>query len=698
MDAMRKISTTPIGKTSMFIRALVLCTIPLIAGSVKNSPSSLYTVGKRSDIIQILPLTKEQVQVRLELSKCRLSSDIEALCQIPEQQLSANMVASLWDAAEGLYQNDVGILESISQVHTSEEIRACAALAASSLKGHFSSVIAAHPKLYEIAVAAEKNQEGKSTISELKLKLRRYGLSLPEERRKRVCDLQQELANLSMAFNRNIANDTSHIWVTYQDLYGLPSDFIAQLERQNDRYKLTCDYPVYNCVMQQCKSGLVRKRLYEVFQNIAYPDNEAVLEAMIYKRDELAKELGYYSFAEYLLSQEMVKSELSAEGFIDEISLKCSPLAEKEFKKLIKDLPEGVYLTEDGRLNAYDFLYVCHHYKKKHFHLDSTTLAEYFPVENTLQGLIHIYESFFNLEIKKFSIKGLWDPSVEVLEVISKSSQKLLGYILLDLYPREGKYSHICCSLMIPPHIEKNGERSAGMNLVIANFPKPSKDKPALLSLLDVTSFFHEFGHAIHDLFSATDMLITSGVRNVKYDFVEMPSQLLEEWMYDPKILKMVSRHYLTKDPLPDEVISNICKAKDFNAGLFYMNQCMLAKLSLEFFKEGAKKNTNMIEHKIRQKFSPFFAYPDNLHFHVSFGHLDEYGPRYYGYMWADVFAADIFEQIKKEGLLSAKAGEKYVLNIIGKGSSEDPNLMLEHYLKRRPSMEPFLKRLGGGL
>jgi thimet oligopeptidase len=695
---MRKISTTPIGKTSMFIRVLLLCTMPLVAGSVKNSPSYLYKVEKRSDIIAILPLTKEQIEARLEFSKCRLSSDIEALCQIPEDQLSAHLVVSLWDETEGLYQNDIGIFESISQVHSKEEVRLSASLAASCLKGHFANLVNSHPKLYEIVVAAEKNQEGKSSISELKLKFRRFGLSLPEERRKRVSDLEQELANLSMAFNRNIANDTSHIWVTYQDLYGLPSDFIAGLEKRNDRYKLTCDYPVYNAVMQQCKSSQVRKRLYETFQNRAYPNNEAVLEAMIYKRDELAKELGYYSFAEYVLSQEMIKSELSAEGFIDEICLKCSPLAEKEFKKLIKDLPEGVYLTEDGRLNAYDFLYVCNHYKKKHFHLDSTKLAEYFPIEKTLEGLIHIYESFFNLEIKKFSIKGLWDPSVEVLEIKSKSSQNLLGYILLDLYPREGKYSHVCCSLMIPPHIEKNGQRSSGMNLVIANFPKPSKDKPALLSLVDVTSFFHEFGHAIHDLFSATDMLITSGVRNVKYDFVEMPSQLLEEWIYDSKILKMVSSHYLTKDPLPDEMISNICKAKDFNAGLFYMNQCMLAKLSLEFFKEGAKKNTNMIEHKIRQRFAPFFAYPDNLHFHFSFGHLDEYGPRYYGYMWADVFAADIFEQIKKEGLLSPKAGEKYVLSIIGKGSSEDPNLMLEHYLKRRPSMEPFLRRLGGDL
>ena len=698
---MRKISIIPIGKTSMSISLLLgaLLTISLLhAGTVKTTETNFYRVEKRSDIAAILPMTKGSISSRLELSKCRLLSEIEAICKEP---YTFDSVIVRWDRVEGLYQSDLGFLGAIAQVHTDKEIRNSASKAEAELRGEFAKAVASHPALYEAVVFIEKNQESipqdkKNFVTDLKLRLRRFGLALSEERRDRVRDLEQELANLSAAFARNIANDTSHIWVSYQDLYGLDSHFISQLEQKDHRYKLTCDYPTYMPVMERCKSKEIRKRLYEAFQNRAYPENQAVLEAMIYKRDELAKELGYYSFAEYSLSQEMIKSEVGAESFIDEMSNQCSQIAAKEFKELVRDLPDGVYLTDDQKLNASDFAYVNHYYKKKYLQLDEALVAEYFPAQKTINGLINIYESFFNLDIKKFPGKGLWDPSVEILEVTSRRDKKLLGYILLDLYPREGKFSHVCCTPVVPPSFEKEGERRAGLNLVIANFPKPSKDRPALLSHTDVTSFFHEFGHAIHDLFSATDLLMTSGCRNVKYDFVEMPSQLLEEWTFQPQILKMITGHYLTGDPMPDKMIETIRKAKHFNAGLFYMRQCMLAKLSLEFFKEGAKKNTNMIEHKIRQKFSSCFAYPDNLHFHLSFGHLDEYGPRYYGYMWADVFAADIFEEIRKEGLLSSKAGEKYVVDIIGKGASEDPVIMLERYLKRKPSMVPFLKRLGG--
>lgn len=706
---MKKTSTTLTGKMNtcikfpLFFAFALSFSFLLHAGGVKKEMTDLYKVEKRGDIIALFPKTTTDIETRLKEAKARIYRQIEELKVAIAKETSFESAVLKWDKIEGLYQNDKDIFLAIGNVHTDPAAREAADKARVELEEYFVQKVLDTPEMYEALNFLERHQETvpsdkKLIISELKAKLRRYGLCLTPERRSKVRDLQYELANLSAAFARNIANDKSAIWVTYQDLYGLDQEFISELEKKEGHYKLTCDYPTYTYVMQCCKSALVRKRLYETFHNRAYPANEAVLEAIIYKRDEFAKELGFYSFAEYILSQEMVKSEVGAENFIDDMAIKCQEVAAKEFKEIASNLPEGVYLGLDQKLEASDLAYVTYQYKKKKFQLDERVVAEYFPMEKTLQGLMHIYEVFFNLQIKKISIKGgiFGLNAIEALEIVSRKDGHLLGYILLDLYPREGKFSHACLNPLIPPSIGQEGDRSPGINLLIANFTKSTKEKPSLLKHDEVVTFFHEFGHAIHDLFSATDMLITAGCRNVKYDFVEMPSQLLEEWMYDPAILKMVSCHYLTKEPLPDSLIDAIGKVKDFNAGITYLRQCMLSKLSLEFFKEGAKKNTNILEHKIREQFSPFFSYPDSLHSHFSFGHLDEYGPRYYGYMWAEVFAADLFTKIKKEGLLNPEVGEKYVLDILGRGSSDDPSLMLERFLKRKPSTESFMQKLRG--
>ncbi|MCX5922700.1 MAG: M3 family metallopeptidase, partial [Candidatus Dependentiae bacterium] len=362
--------------------------------------------------------------------------------------------------------------------------------------------------------------------------------------------------------------------------------------------------------------------------------------------------------------------------------------------QLASDLPAGVTLTADGKMLPWDAAYATNYYKKKHFNIDETEIANYFPMEKTIKGLLDIYEQFFGLRFNEASIPHVWHEGVRLLEVYDAASDKLLGYFLLDLYPRDNKYSHACHVSIVPSIYGANNELLPALSLVIANFPQSTATKPSLLKRKDVTTFFHEFGHALHALLGRTQIASLSGT-SVKRDFVEMPSQMLEEWLWDSAILKQVSGHYQTGAPLPDDLIERILALKNFNPARFVQTQLFYASLSLDYFKEGAQKDTFQIYKDLSTKILKHSAFSDEKHMYAAFGHLTGYGAKYYGYLWSKVFALDLFAEIKKHGLLNPEIGKKYVHDVIGRGGSDEPMVLLEAFLGREPNQEAFLKDLG---
>ena len=371
-------------------------------------------------------------------------------------------------------------------------------------------------------------------------------------------------------------------------------------------------------------------------------------------------------------------------------------------------MPETTSLTQDGKMKTWDYRYITNSYKKKNFNLDENVIAQYFPADNTIEQLLKIYEVFMDLTFKPVDIHGLWSDQVKSIAVYSKENDQLLGYLLLDLYPRPNKFSHACQSTIIPA-IRNNGP---SLSVVVANFPPPfvlsspaksktktgvSKDisdKPALLKLNDVETFFHELGHALHAILGATHIASFSGT-NVKTDFVEMPSQMLEEWVSDKEILKRISQHYQTGQPMPDELIDKILALKHFATGAFLQRQCYLSLLDLEYFKEGKDKNPKKIYNQLADKLRKNTYYDPDDNMFASFGHLCGYGAKYYSYMWAKVFAIDMFSEIKKHGLLNPKIGKKYIETVIGKGGSKDPKELLRKFLGREPSHQAFFEYMG---
>ena len=314
-------------------------------------------------------------------------------------------------------------------------------------------------------------------------------------------------------------------------------------------------------------------------------------------------------------------------------------------------------------------------------------------MEKTIKGLLSIYEQFLGLRLKQVDVDGLWHDEVRTLAVYDKKSNALLGYILLDLHPRPFKFSHACAGSIVPSTTH-DGKPTIQVSVVLANFPKGQGGQPSLLKPSDVRTFFHEFGHAIHYILGRQELASMAGA-NVKRDFVEMPSQMLEEWLWDNEILKMVSGHHKTGESLPDELIDTMIAVKNIAEGAAIQRQISLGTLSLNCFKDGAHKDVHKLVKESQQKCCPHIAFEPKAHMYAAFGHLTGYGARYYGYLWSKVFALDLFNEIKKHGLLDPVIGKRYRELVIGRGGSKDPNELLKDFLGREPNSDAFFKDLG---
>lgn len=672
--------------------------------TTRNSASGVHAglLKTSADLSSLFPQSVTEIQERTQAALSDAKERLAAIIAIPAEQRTYQNTMYAFDQLCGF--SSVAIAHSLaeltSMVYPEEAMRDAGREASKQISAFYVDEITNNKTLYEaIKSYANTTQESLSDeqrfyITETIADFKRGGLDLPDDKRAIVAGLQKELSDLSIAFEMNISADNKSVAVSQEQLAGLDADFIASLKKTDDGlYLLTTDYPTFFQVMENCTVEDTRKQLFRAFENRAYPANESVLKTMIAKRDQLAHELGFKSFAHLSLDDQMVKNPEKAESFLHELVQRSSIKEQQEFEKLTAVLPESVTLTAEGKLKPWDIYYVSAQYKKKNFNLDERVIAEYFPMEKTVQQLFRIYEEFMGLSFVIKPGQNLWHEDVQVIEAYDATTKKLLGYILLDLYPRANKYTHACHGNVIPAVTLADGSQPYVASLVIANFPKSTTTKPSLLKRSDVTTFFHEFGHALHGLLGRTKTASFSGTR-VKTDFVELPSQMLEEWMMEKDVLKQVSSHYLTGEPLSDELINKIVGLKHFDTGAFLQRQGYLAFISLEYYKAGADKDLATIIRDLSLRIRPNVAYDDTTHKYASFGHLTGYGPKYYGYMWSKVYAMDLFEVIREHGF-SPEIGKKYVTEILSKGGSKDPMDLLVAFLGREPQQDAFFKDLG---
>jgi len=654
------------------------------------------------DLAQVVPQGVDDIASRAE-ELCKTSEEgVASLLAIPAHERTfENTVAEL-DRVSGAYSYGVDRVSAAMMVHPAKDVRDAAMAARLSLSEKAIDLFMSR-ELYEAFQEYEADgmkreeltEEQRYYFQETMDSFVRQGFNLAPDKFERVKALGKEISELSTEFGKNIREDTSSIRVKKDELRGVAQGFLQELVVDEEGYvELKADYPTRSAIMGYCENSAVRKAYNEMFVNRAYPENVSVLEKMIAKRDVYAKELGFKSFAHYDLASKMAKDPDVVETALRSIIEQAKPYERERFETLTKDLPEGVVLTEEGKLHGYDAQFVSSKYTEKHFNLDHRKVAEYFPVDTTVKGLFAIYEKFLGLSFSEEHVEGLWHDSVRVLSVRRAGEEKVISYIMLDLYPREGKFSHACQCSLLPALVSPDGEEAVSVNLVIANFPLPTTDKPSLLRHEEVTTFFHEFGHAMHAVLGYSKLYDFAGT-SVKWDFVETPSQMFEGWMEDRDIIKMVSSHYKTGEDLPDEMIDALEELRMFGASSWAMYQSTLSLLCLSYYGQGAEKDTTAILRTVFSTAIPHVDRGEADHFQAAYGHLAGYAASYYAYVWSKIFALDLFSEVKEHGLLDSAIGKKFVDEVLSRGGSKDPYVLMKNFLGREVSGDAFMKAMG---
>ncbi len=679
---------------NFFLLSLAGFSLAFADGKPNAANKVLPILGTEQEIASFFPKTVEEIESKKNQWIKDFQDNLHQL--LMQKNHTYNRTVRLFDITYGKIALGASLMECITHVYPQAEMRKAAQEASIDLKKEMTASFYEHPEIYTIlSDVPEKHLSNKQRyfLEETKADLMRMGLGLSSEKRQKAKRLNDELASLGERFAENIRENRSTVLVTKEELAGMEENFIDSLQQDaSGNYILTMDYPIVYPILSYCSVEKTRKRLFTTFAQRGYPQNIQVLEGMIQKREELAKILDFSSYAEYELSGEMVQTPERAKAFLDEMAEVLKKKQREEFATLTKDLPEGVVLNKEGQMQPWDISYAINSYIKKHYDIDTEAVKEYFPLESTIKGLLNVYQQFFAIKIEEISNAGLWSDEVRVLKILDPTAKQVYGYILLDLFPREGKYSHACEGTLIPA-VNIGKQKIPFLGYVICNFPRETSKTPSLLTHNNMTTFFHEFGHALHDVLGRTDLISTAGT-STKRDFVELPSQLLEEWLWDSEILQMCSSHYKTNEKIPQELIDKMVAAKNAFSGSFNMRQIMLSNYSLAIFSSkdvGIQKLWRSLNASYRSE----VALSMDDYFYLSFGHLDGYGARYYGYLWSKVFALDVFDVIKKGGLLNPQVGKRYVKEIIGQGGSQDPNVLLENFLKRPPSADAFYENIG---
>jgi thimet oligopeptidase len=520
---------------------------------------------------------------------------------------------------------------------------------------------------------------------------RRNGLSLGPAETKKLQELNEELSRLTQDFATNISSSTLSLKATPKQLEGLPESFLASHKPGPDgMITVTTDYPDYFPVAQYAKDREFALALYKLFDNRAADKNVALLDRILKLRNEKAHLLGYKTWADYIIEPRMAKSPTTVRKFLGEINGYIKERSQDEMREF-RAMRKQLGLDANGPIYLSDRLYLEDQVRRAKYNLDSKQVSEYFEVNQVKTGLLDVTARLFGLRYRPLTTKDLpsapWHPDVTAYEIISDSDAdrgQVLGRFYFDLHPREGKYKHAAVFGIRDTRKMNDGSRLMPIAAIVCNFPKTTDGAPGLMSHTDVVTFFHEFGHVLHHLLSRAELSRFAGT-SVPRDFVEAPSQMLEEWAWSKQSLSMFAKHYKTGEVIPDELVTSMRRARIFGRGIATARQLFLADLDQRYHTEAPGSDTTATLKASQAAFTPF-TYAEGTHFQATFGHLMGYDAAYYGYQWALAIARDMFTRFEKEGMFGTKASADYRRLILEPGDSEAIDTQLTHFLGRPSS------------
>jgi thimet oligopeptidase len=525
------------------------------------------------------------------------------------------------------------------------------------------------------------------------LQYRLSGVDKDDATRARIKELQDKATEISLAFSRNVQEGAQHISVTAFELEGLPEDYLkAHAPGEDGTIALSTDFPDMQPLMTYAVNADVRRRMFLAYQTRAYPRNKELLLELLKVRQELATILGYQSWADLATADQMMQSAARMQAFLDELEQASRAGAEREYSMVLefarKQQPD---LTEID-LAARGYWY--EQYRRSAFQFDSQSVRPYFPYAKVEPGILRTAEKLFHVRFEQVLDADVWHPSVtawEVYDASGKEDEKQIGRFYLDMHPREGKDKWFSAAPLVPGIRGRQFPEAA----LICNFPGGKEGDPGLMQYSDVVTYFHEFGHLMHAILGGhQEWAGISGIRT-EWDFVEAPSQMLEEFFRDPKLLANFAHHYETGEPLAAEIVQRMNHASAFGRADGIRTQLVYTSYSLDTHNTDPENiDLDALLQAEYKRFSPY-AWIEGNRMYASFGHLVGYSSNYYTYLFDKAIALDFFAQFDSGDLLSGPAGIRYRRSVLEPGGSKPAAELVQDFLGRQQSLEAFKAWIG---
>ena len=647
-------------------------------------------------IEQFTPAIKEAIKVGL--------SEIDTIINQKETPSFKNTIEAM-DNCGNLLGRNTSLLFNLNSAETNDELQKVVQEVAPLLT-KFQNDIRLNEDLFKrIRFVYENEDHKKLSVEQVTLLEKEYkgfvrnGALLDEASKNELRNIDAKLAQLSLRFGENILADTQNYQLHIKDekkLKGLPVSVIemAKFNAKNKNKKgwvFTLDYPSYVPLITYAENRNLRKKICLAFSKRGFQKNEnnnsKIILEIITQRQKRSILLGYDSHADFVLEERMAKSVKNVNVFLDDLTEKAKPFAEQEWKAMELFARKKLNLKD---LEKWDSAFVSEKLKEAELQLNEQELKPYFELDQVLNGLFEIVKKLYGIEFKENTELDVYHSEVKVFEVYKNDTFYALLYT--DFFPRSGKRSG---AWMTSYRSQKKDQRPHIS--IVCNFSRPTVTHPSLLTFHEVTTLFHEFGHALHGILANTNYNGLSGT-NVYWDFVELPSQIMENWCYEPEALKLFAKHYQTEELLPQNLVEKIKKAAHFQQGLQTLRQLSFSYLDMSYHNSSASNIKDIKLHEKKQVESLQFTkdVPDSC-MSASFSHVFQggYAAGYYSYKWAEVLDADAFELFIEKGVFDSKTATSFFDNILSKGGTEHPMVLYKKFRGKEPDTSALLRRAG---
>ncbi|MXP51196.1 oligopeptidase A [Pantoea sp. SoEX] len=536
------------------------------------------------------------------------------------------------------------------------------------------------------------------------------GINLEQDKRNRYREIIDRLSQLQLMYSNNLL-DSTMAWEKLinnkEELSGINENILFSIYRNEKNssqgnWILKLDFPIYYSIITYCDNRELRKEIHLAYSTRASDqgpnankwDNTNIIDEQLYLRYELAKLLGFKSFAEKKLFEETAKEPQKVMDFLEVLLRSIDKKVNKEIVQL-RNFVKKQYNVD--KLHAWDFAYYSQKQKQYIYNFNDEQLRPYFPETRVLSGLFKLINRIYGINIVQRNHIDSYHPDIKFFDVFDEQ-EELIGGFYLDLYSRKNKCSgawmDICTNKM-----RKNGKIQKPIAYIVCNFTAPDKNKIALFTHNEVITLFHEFGHCLHHILTSIEIPAISGINGIPLDIIEFPSQFMENWCWEPDLILLISGHYETNDPIPSDILYKKLQSKNYQTSLFILRQLEFSLFDLTLhYKFHPEKNKNVLEilKKIRRRIS-IIPYINQDRLPHSFSHIFSggYAARYYSYLWANVLACDAYSVFKKNGIFNPEIGRSFLNNILRLGGSEDFMTMFKRFLGREPNIEALLQQYG---